>query len=302
LTAVAPPESWQVALAQRLDVPVGLVRWRSLGGSALNATWRADAPAGSWFVKVNRADRVTMLDAEAAGLAELAATGAVRVPRPLVCGSEGAHAFLVLEWLDIGGAGHDAALGRALAAVHRRTAPRFGWHRDNTIGTTLQRNAWHEDWAEFFAACRLRPQLQWLGARGFPRPALEAGARLIDAVPRLLAGHEPAASLLHGDLWSGNAGALATGESVVFDPAVHYGDREADLAMTELFGGFGRAFYAAYEDAWPLPPGYARRRPLYNLYHVLNHANLFGGGYLAQAQRMIGELLAAAASVGVRSP
>jgi fructosamine-3-kinase len=286
--------NWQQALAQRLGVAAGELRWQSLGGSALNATWRLDAPGSVWFVKVSRADRLPMLEAEAEGLALLAASGAVRVPRPLACGSDGTHAFLALEWLDIGAGGHDATLGRALAALHRHTASRFGWHRDNTIGTTPQLNAWHDDWAAFFAACRLRPQLEWVRERGFPRAAQDAGARLADAVPRLLAGHRPVPSLLHGDLWSGNAGALATGEPVLFDPAVHYGDREADLAMTELFGGFGRAFYAAYEDAWPLPPGYARRRQLYNLYHVLNHANLFGGGYVAQAQRMIGELLAAA--------
>jgi fructosamine-3-kinase len=285
---------WQQALAQRLGVAAGELRCRSLGGSALNSTWCAESPAGRWFVKVNRADRLPMLEAEAAGLALLAASGAVRVPRAQACGSDGAHAFLALEWLELGGGGHDATLGRALAAMHRQTAPRFGWHRDNTIGTTPQVNAWHDDWAAFFVARRLRPQLEWVKERGFPRAAQDAGARLADAVPRLLAGHRPVPSLLHGDLWSGNAGALPTGEPVLFDPAVYYGDREADLAMTELFGGFGGAFYAAYEAAWPLPPGYTRRRQLYNLYHVLNHANLFGGGYLAQAQRMIDGLLAVA--------
>ncbi len=292
--AVPGHTQWQSAVARRLDVPPDCLRWREQGGSALNATWRLDAAGGAWFVKVNRADRLPMLEAEAAGLAELAACGALRVPRPLATGREGVHAFLVLEWLEIGAGGHDAALGRALAALHRHTAPRFGWHRDNTIGTTPQLNAWHDDWAAFFVACRLRPQLEWVRERGFPRAAQDAGARLADAVPRLLAGHRPVPSLLHGDLWSGNAGALATGEPVLFDPAVYYGDREADLAMTELFGGFSADFHAAYRAAWPLDAGYERRRPLYNLYHVLNHANLFGGGYLAQAGRMVDALLAAA--------
>jgi fructosamine-3-kinase len=288
---VAADVRWQAAVARQLDVAPGRLDWREQGGSALNATWRLEAPDAAWFVKVNGADRLPMLEAEAAGLAELAARGAVRVPRPVATGREGAHAFLVLEWLDIGGGGHDAALGRALAALHRHTAPRFGWHRDNTIGTTPQQNGWCEDWCTFFGERRLAPQLARI-ARGGDADLAAAGRRVIAALPTLLAGHAPSPSLLHGDLWSGNAGALANGEPVIFDPAVYYGDREADLAMTELFGGFGRSFYAAYEAAWPLPPGYPRRRRLYNLYHVLNHANLFGGGYHAQARAMIDALLA----------
>jgi fructosamine-3-kinase len=291
--AVPGRTQWQSAVARRLDVPPDGLHWREQGGSALNATWRLDAPGGVWFVKVNRADRLPMLEAEAAGLAELAACGAMRVPRALATGREGVHAFLVLEWLDFGAGGHDAALGRALAALHRHTAPRFGWHRDNTIGTTPQHNGWCDDWCTFFGERRLAPQAARVADGGHAELAA-AVRRLIAALPALLAGHAPRPSLLHGDLWSGNAGALATGEPVLFDPAVHYGDREADLAMTELFGGFSADFHAAYRAAWPLDAGYERRRPLYNLYHVLNHANLFGGGYLAQAGRMVDALLAAA--------
>ncbi|MBK6336107.1 MAG: fructosamine kinase family protein [Betaproteobacteria bacterium] len=283
--------AWQAAVARRLDVDAVRLTWREQGGSALNATWCADSSGVRWFVKVNGADRLPMFEAEAAGLAELAASNAVRVPQPLATGREGAHAFLVLEWLDVHGGGHDAALGRALAVLHRHTAPRFGWHRDSTIGTTPQENGWCDDWCAFFGERRLAPQLARVAAGGDADLAA-AGRRVIAALPALLAGHAPSPSLLHGDLWGGNAGALATGEPVIFDPAVYYGDREADLAMTELFGGFGRPFYAAYEAAWPLPPGYPRRRRLYNLYHVLNHANLFGGGYRAQARAMIDALLA----------
>jgi protein-ribulosamine 3-kinase len=291
--AVPGHTQWQSAVARRLDVPPDCLHWREQGGSALNATWRLDAPGGVWFVKVNRADRLPMLEAEAAGLAELAACGAMRVPRPLATGREGVHAFLVLEWLDFGAGGHDAALGRALAALHRHTVPRFGWHRDNTIGTTPQQNGWCDDWCTFFGERRLAPQAARVADCGHAELAA-AVRRLIAALPALLAGHAPRPSLLHGDLWGGNAGALATGEPVLFDPAVYYGDREADLAMTELFGGFSADFRAAYRAAWPLDAGYERRRPLYNLYHVLNHANLFGGGYLAQAGRMADALLAAA--------
>jgi fructosamine-3-kinase len=290
---VAEHATWQSAVAQRLGVPAGRLAWREQGGSALNATWRLDAPGEAWFVKVNRADRLPMLEAEAAGLAELAACGAVRVPQPLAAGREGAHAFLVLEWLAFGGGGHDAALGYALAAMHRHAAPRFGWHRDNTIGTTPQQNGWSDDWCTFFGERRLAPQAARLADGGHGGLAA-AVRRVIAALPALLAGHAPRPSLLHGDLWSGNAGALPNGEPVLFDPAVYYGDREADLAMTELFGGFSADFHSAYRAAWPLDEGYARRRRLYNLYHVLNHANLFGGGYFAQARGMVDTLLAGA--------
>jgi len=282
--------AWQTAVVDALGG--GAAQWSAVGGSALNATWRLDVGGVRYFVKVNAAPRLAMLEAEADGLRALARVGAIRVPAPVTTGTAAAAAFLVLEWLDLGRGGRDAALGRALAALHRSTAPRFGWNRDNTIGTTPQANAWHDDWAAFFRDRRLAPQLA-LAARHGHRGALQRdGERLLALLPALLAGHRPAPSLLHGDLWSGNAARLATGAPVVFDPAVYCGDREADLAMTELFGGFGADFHAAYREAWPLEPGYATRRTLYNLYHVLNHLNLFGGSYGAEAEAMIGRLLA----------
>jgi fructosamine-3-kinase len=233
-----------------------------------------------------------MLDAEADGLRALAATGAIRVPQPIADGVAGSIAYLALEWLDFGGGGRDALLGRALAELHRKTGPRFGWHRDNTIGTSAQANAWSDDWPTFFRDRRLAPQFARAAANGHGGAFARSGDRLLLGVPTLLAGHSPVPSLLHGDLWSGNAARLASGEPVIFDPAVYYGDREADLAMSELFGGFGADFHAAYRDAWPLTAGYATRRTLYNLYHVLNHLNLFGAGYRAQAESMVGALLA----------
>jgi protein-ribulosamine 3-kinase len=286
---------WQAAAVSAVAAALGATpvapRWSPCGGSALNAAWRLDADSERFFVKVNAAARLPMLEAEADALAALARAGALRVPRPVACGAHGGAAFLALEWLDLHGGGHDAALGRALAQLHRTTAPRFGWHRANTIGTTPQDNAWSDDWAAFFRDRRIAPQLALAARNGHGGRLQRDGGRLLAAIPSLLAGHAPGPSLLHGDLWSGNAGALAGGEPVVFDPAAYYGDREADLAMTGLFGGFGADFQAAYREAWPLPDGYELRRTLYNLYHVLNHLNLFGGGYLAQAEAMIGRLL-----------
>jgi protein-ribulosamine 3-kinase len=176
--------------------------------------------------------------------------------------------------------------------MHATTSSRFGWHRDNTIGATLQANAWDDDWAAFFRDRRLRPQLELAERNGYGGTLRRDGAALLERIPHLLGGHRPAASLLHGDLWAGNAGRLRDGTPVIYDPAAYYGDREADLAMTELFGGFGSAFYATYNEAMPLPDSYEKRRTLYNLYHVLNHLNLFGTSYLGRAEAMIAELLA----------
>jgi fructosamine-3-kinase len=211
---------------------------------------------------------------------------------PVCRGEGGGEAFLVLEYLELRGAGDHAEMGRALARLHSLRGPYFGWPRDNYIGSTPQINRRSTSWSEFWRDGRLRPQLE-LGRRNrLSSGLLEKGERLDEAVPRLLAAHAPAPSLLHGDLWSGNAGFLAGGEPVLFDPAVYWGDRETDLAMTELFGGFPRAFYAAYEESAPLDRGYTQRKTLYQLYHVLNHANLFGGGYARQAEEMIEALLA----------
>ncbi len=269
----------------RLDVP------RSVGGGSINQAFRVDSSQGPFFVKVNSADGLDMFAAEAEGLEELQQSELLRIPAPLAWGIAGHQAFLVLEHLELGGPASPVMLGEGLAGLHRITSDQFGWYRDNTIGSTEQRNRRESDWLVFWAEHRLRFQLDLALARGAGSRSRDQGYRLIESLPALMAGHEPDASLLHGDLWSGNYSYTLAGEPTLFDPAVYYGDREADLAMTELFGGFGREFYAAYRHAWPLDAGYATRKKLYNLYHVLNHFNLFGGGYLSQAQGMIDALL-----------
>ena len=267
---------------------------RRVSGGSINECYLWPAAAGPMFVKLAPPEARAMLAAEAAGLAELERSRTVRVPRVLASGPAERCAFLALEWIETGVAGPEceARLGRELAALHAVTAPRFGWVRDNTIGATPQVNAASEDWAEFFRERRLRPQLEMAAAHGFAELPAAAGERLLESVQGLLAAHRPAASLLHGDLWGGNWLASASGEPVLIDPAVYYGDRETDLAMTRLFGGFGERFYQAYQAAAPSAPGWQGRVELYNLYHVLNHANLFGGGYVRQARAMIEHLLA----------
>lgn len=266
---------------------------RGVGGGCINESVVLADGQRRFFVKTNTAARLAMFEAEAEGLAAIAVTASVRVPRPVCHGVAGERSYLVLEYLDLGGHGGDEALGRALAAMHGHTAERFGWHRDNTIGSTPQPNAWMDDWPAFLRERRIGYLLRLIAARGGSASLLRQGEKLLDGLEGFFSGYTPVPSLLHGDLWGGNWATLDAGEPVIFDPAVYYGDREADLAMTELFGGFSPRFYAAYREAWPLDGGYAVRKDLYNLYHVLNHYLLFGGGYARQAETMMARLLAA---------
>ena len=265
-----------------------------VAGGSINRCYRWPSGSGPVFVKVASSAAAPMLEAEAAGLAELAGAQAVRVPGVLACGRSETSAFLALEWLEAGAASaaSEERLGRRLAAQHALTAPQHGWWRDNTIGSTPQANGTLTSWAEFFRERRLRPQLTLAVANGFGSLLEGPGERLLAGVEALLGTHRPPASLLHGDLWGGNWLATADGEPAIFDPAVYYGDRETDVAMTQLFGGFGPRFYRAYAASAPLAPGAELRRELYNLYHVLNHANLFGGSYALSARATMERLLA----------
>jgi fructosamine-3-kinase len=233
-----------------------------------------------------------MFEAEALGLAALEKIEAVRVPRVFAVGTVGDAAYLALEWIEFAAksAEAEAELGRGLALQHRSTSTTFGWSRDNTIGSTPQLNRPCTDWPAFLRERRLRYQLDLAGRNGLPSSILGRGLSLLEQLDEFLGDHRPTPSLLHGDLWGGNWAATRAGVPFIFDPAVYYGDREADIAMTRLFGGFGDAFYAAYEAEWPLPASSERRVDLYNLYHLLNHFNLFGAGYLEAVQASIGRL------------
>ncbi len=265
--------------------------WRPAGRGVDGDTWRVQAADAAGFLKI--ADEPQRLVMEADGLQALAGCGAVRVPQVLATGEAGGTGFLLMEWLELGRKTPPAAarLGEALAQQHQRLGERFGWYRNNFIGATPQFNASAEDWVQFFRDHRLGFQLRLAAENGYRGDLQERGALLLQKLPVFFGSYRPQPSLLHGDLWRGNWGVLQSGEPVIFDPAVHYGDREADLAMTELFGGFPQEFYSAYTATWPLDSGYQKRRDLYNLYHLLNHLNLFGTGYLAQATAMLTRLL-----------
>jgi len=243
------------------------------------------------FRKSGPASSLAMFEAEAEGLRELAATGTVRVPEVVDVGVASGSAFIEMERLELAPPDGDCAslFGRQLADLHRVTAREFGWTRDNTIGLTPQLNPRTADWVEFLVEHRLRFQLELARKNGHDGELQRLGERVLAGVPELFREYSPSPSLLHGDLWSGNW-AKADGAPVTFDPAVYYGDREADLAMTRLFGGFPQAFYEAYEKAWPLAPGHEQRNTLYQLYHMLNHLNLFGSGYRARTMQMLREL------------
>ena len=259
-------------------------------GGCIHESFRVEGRGGRYFVKTNAPEFADAFAAEADGLAALLAAG-MRAPRPLVRGLAAGRAFLVMEYLELGRSGDWAAMGRELAGMHRATGKRYGWRGDNFIGSTLQTNRELDDWWMFWRDARLLPQLALAQRNRLASRLIDKGEQLADRLPGLLGCRAPVASLLHGDLWSGNAGFCSNGAPVLFDPAVYYGDREADLAMTELFGGFPRGFYTAYAEVWPLDTGYPLRRNIYNLYHVLNHANLFGGAYAAQAEATLDELL-----------
>lgn len=264
-----------------------------VGGGCINgAIVLADGPR-RYFVKYNAAACLTMFEAEAAGLAEIREAGTIHAPTPVCWGVAAGQAYLVLEYLDLDCTNDAAdALGEQLAALHRIPRPYFGWQRDNTIGSTPQINTPSQDWVAFWRDQRLGHQLRLAGENGYGGALQRQGEWLLAELPVFFRDSAPRPALLHGDLWSGNYGVDASGRPVIFDPATYYGDREADIAMTELFGGFSPRFYAAYNAHYPLDPGYRVRKTLYNLYHVLNHLNLFGGGYRAQADRMLDRLRA----------
>lgn len=267
-------------------------------GGSVHRCLRWPAAGGDAFVKVAAASQLAAFEAEAAGLESLREAQALRVPCVHAVGLVAGTAVLALEWLalsppDAASPEVQARLGERLASQHRVQAARFGWSRDNTLGATPQPNAEDDDWVRFYRQRRLGHMLTLAQAAGLDPRIVDRGERLLDRCGQFFEDHCPVPSLLHGDLWGGNWSALARSrEPVIYDPAVYFGDRETDIAFTRLFGGFGRAFYAAYEAAWPPDPGAGTRTTLYNLYHVLNHHVLFGGGYARQAQHMIDGLLA----------
>ncbi len=286
---------WQslgASLARQLQLSGGDIQAVPIHGGDINQAFRLECGLHKYFVKVNRADLLSMFVAEKAGLDAIRRSQTIRVPEVFLTGHEDNCAYIVMEYIELGGRADSGLFATAVAAMHCCFQDQFGFECDNTIGSTPQHNTFNADWIDFWRQHRLGFQLELAQQNGFDAGLIDAGNRLAENLGKFFRTYHPRPSLLHGDLWSGNQGADLDGNPVIYDPACYYGDHEADLAMMELFGHPGEHFFSRYGEHFPIDSGYAERRELYNLYHVLNHANLFGGGYAAQAQRTIERLLA----------
>lgn len=272
---------------------LSLISTQPVGGGDIHQAWRLHAKEGDFFLKTNRPASLPLFACEAHALEVIYATHTIRCPKPFAWGKNDEASFLLMEYLPLAPREDERDRGRALALMHHQLEEkgRFGWFEDNYIGHTLQPNGWWDAWVAFYREQRLHHQLKLAQAAGASRQLMDKGLQLLDALPQFFTTYQPKPSLLHGDLWGGNSAFTEEGEPVIYDPASYYGDHEADLAMTELFGGFDDAFYKAYGEVYPLDAGYPVRKTLYNLYHILNHFNLFGGGYARSAERMIDQLL-----------
>lgn len=289
--------SLECALTSIFGDGITITQTDRLSGGDINEAYALTLSDSSRiFMKSNTKENACFFTAEAIGLNAIAQTNTIQTPRILCSGcTEGkpGSSFLLLEFIERTRpvSNYWETFAQQLAAMHKAPAKDFvpqgiyGFCQDNYIGAGSQCNTPHEKWIPFFRDCRLKPQFE-AAASYFTTADLEKISRLLDRLEDFLAEPEHP-SLLHGDLWSGNFLTGNDGKAWLIDPAAYVGHAEADIAMTELFGGFSPAFYAAYQEAAPMQPGYQRRRDLYNLYHLLNHLNLFGGSYLSSVKRII---------------
>lgn len=284
------PDSLHDALERRLDVTIESVA--AVGGGCIANASRIETNGIPYFLKYGDEDVARTFPGEAAGLDALAAAECpLVVPTVLETApaTDERPGFLVMEWINSGrqARGFWEHFGEGLAALHRSGAEGYGFERDNFIGQLPQRNNWSESWPSFFRTERLEPQVEMARDRGrwqdaWDQPLDALYRRLPDILPA-----KPPPSVVHGDLWKGNFMVTAVGKPALIDPATYYGHREVDLAMTELFGGYEDRFYEAYRSAWGVEPGYETRRDVYNLYHLINHLNHFGGGYAGSVQKTL---------------
>lgn len=269
---------------------------QSVSGGDIHQAFLISIGNKKFFLKVNAVQYSGVLQSEYASLQQLCDLYPSAYPKPIKFFEIEHESMLLMEWMNLTVHNQESAhhLGEKLAIQHRIEHENYGWFADNYIGLTLQKNEWQLNWGDFYKEQRLLPQLELAKANGASKQLLLSSDLLLDRLEQNLLprDYRPVKSLLHGDFWSGNTAKLDDGTAVLFDPAPYFGDRETDLAMTELFGGFAPEFYAAYQANYPLEPEYQQRKKLYQLYHVLNHFNLFGSGYESQAISLVGQCLA----------
>ncbi|MDP5141519.1 fructosamine kinase family protein [Rheinheimera baltica] len=262
---------------------------QQLTGGNINIAYHISGKGQQFFVKINQREQLEQFESEVLSLQALQQANCIRVPASICTGQTIDKAFLVLEYLPLSNETVPGwrNLAQQLALLHKQhTQAMYGFDWDNSLGTTAQPNKWQANWSSFFSEQRLGWQLQLLLEQGFGFGKIDS---LVEKCRQRLQHYQPPPSLLHGDLWRGNVG-FVTDSPAVFDPACYYGDRETDIAFTTLFGRFPEQFYQTYQEIYPLDKTYTERQDLYNLYHVLNHAYLFRGAYLVQAQEMIKQL------------
>ncbi|MGD6816454.1 fructosamine kinase family protein [Metabacillus sp. 113a] len=251
-----------------------------VSGGDINEAWMLQTETRKYFLKTNREESIDFFHAEADGLKEIASSNAIAVPFVLKTGTIDCVPFLLMEWIEGRKTEHtETELGTKLAAMHQTFHTKFGYGSDTYMGKLPQKNGWHGSWVRYYSNERLKPQLELAIGRGhMPVPRRRSMEKLLMNLDRWL-GHHPKPSLLHGDLWGGNWMTGESGNPVLIDPSVLYGDHEFEIAFTELFGGFSQAFYSSYQEAFPLSEGYEDRKPLYQLYYLLAHLNMFGESY-----------------------
>jgi len=277
------------SLSLKFDETIEVISVTSVLGGDINETYKLETSKGVYFVKINDGTKYPeMFAKEANGLNALAQTKMIKIPSVI----HFENSFLLLEWIEHGDKkqGFWNVFGSNLAKLHQVTNDRFGFEEDNYIGSLIQSNSWQSTWTDFFVLQRLEPQLKLARENNLLDASIaKSFDRLFHKLEILFPKEAPA--LIHGDLWSGNFMVSTDGSPVIMDPAVYYGHREMDLAMTQLFGGFDSKMYFSYNEQFPLEQGWEERVPLCNIYPLLVHVNLFGGSYVNQVEQVLGRFV-----------
>ena len=284
---------WQI-VAQSISDVIGetfAIEERNIvSGGDINQAYCIANNRHQFFVKVNDLSHLIHFECEAYSLAQIQTTNQIDCPEVVCLGKTKEFSFLVMDYLELSNSHHNdwLTLGRQLAKLHKTTTHgQFGWQADNYIGHTRQPNKWQSNWKSFFSEQRIGWQLQLLHEKSLRFGNID---HIVELCHQGLVNHKVSPSLVHGDLWQGNLGFTEYG-GVMFDPACYYGDREVDIAMTELFGNLPTSFYQGYQEEFPLSQGYEQRKTIYNFYHILNHANLFGGVYIEQVKAILNRII-----------